>query len=528
MARKASTLPDSFTVDVPLAASRRDDVILRQKGQAAGKLSNALLALWRPRFDSMRADPAWRAAGAARDNEARAAAFKALRVRHKLDLTTQDAGNLAFAQWKRSGWMADVITGQVALCVGRQTWSALQNWCYGHTDRPSFQPSHEYLSIRTSTVREGCMLSADTMTLRWPQPGRRKRKDLAIRLKWTGAERDKRLNGGRIVSCGVTHRGGMWFAQIKVKGTPYRSAAYLDAARAVVGGRVGIDPGVSHFAAVGQSASAKIPLAAPGILEARRQDALLERRLQRAVDRSRRASNPDCYKADGQAIKGKRPLKSSAAGRRLAKKLARAQRVAAEHREQDAVTAARQIMLLGGRIATEANDFRTWQASRYGKRMGLTRPGKIKDAIKRELAVVHGRHLETVPQSLGLSQFCFCGAKAKKDLSQRTHSCPVCGIGPLDRDLTSALLVRLISERPGPIDLSAGPLHAAGTKDAHLCVVGAAPADHPPHPRREPKPPGGAAAATDVRPRGNTASARARPGRRHHLNDSPATSPDEL
>jgi hypothetical protein len=478
MSKRELDLPESFTVKVPLRVNARQDNVLRQRCQVAGKLQNNLRGVWRKAGLAMKNDPEWKQAGTIKDEQERQAAFRILRERYDLDLSNLDAGNFGFARWKASGWMKDAISGQVALACGITIWTETQNWLYGHTELPRMVPSHECLSVRTTTTREGIMLDPEVMSVRWPQARRRARKDLDLPLKWSNDERDRRLNGGKITSCGLAFEGGYWFALIKVQGVPYRNPEYVEAARPVKNRTIGIDPGVSSISVVGTQGSAKIELCEQDKLDARRHDAVIERRLKRALNRSQRATNPEAFDLKGQHIKGKQLTKSKRYVR-LQKKLARERRKARIHRDQDAVMIARQVLKMGGKIAVEDNDYRAWQAGRYGKRMALTRPGKVHDAIQREANVLHGRQLRELPSSLAMSQYCLCGSKVKKPLSRRVHDCKACGLGPLDRDLFSAFLVRLVAftSAATSIDLSTGPFNRADIKDAarRSCKVGVAP-----------------------------------------------------
>src|SRR5690606_17935990 len=137
----------------------------------------------------------------------------------------------------------------------------------------------------------------------WNQAGGGHRKDLRIRLaKREGSTWwEKRLADRRILSVGVTEDAGVWYCLVCVAGKPYRAPEYL--AAVAHGQSVGMDAGTADPAFVGESDGFIGTLASPQARERQRELDKQVRRLQRAQDRSRRATNPDCYDEMGCAIK---------------------------------------------------------------------------------------------------------------------------------------------------------------------------------------------------------------------------------
>ena len=75
---------------------------------------------------------------------------------------------------------------------------------------------------------------------------------------------------------------------------------------------------------------------------------------------------------------------------------------------------------------------------REKKRISLRAPGTFVQLLKRKAESAGGKVEEINTYKTALSQTCQCGAKVKKPLSQRWHSCP-CGVHA-QRDLYSAYL----------------------------------------------------------------------------------------
>jgi hypothetical protein len=74
--------------------------------------------------------------------------------------------------------------------------------------------------------------------------------------------------------------------------------------------------------------------------------------------------------------------------------------------------------------------------------MGFTAPGALMERIKREAMLMGGAVYE-LPLGLSLSQYCVCGRRERKELSQRVHNCPDCGL-VADRDGLPAWFAKMI------------------------------------------------------------------------------------
>lgn len=202
-------------------------------------------------------------------------------------------------------------------------------------------------------------------------------------------------------------------------------------------------------------------------------EALHARREQRALDRSRRATNPSEYelskqqkrelekrKKRGKTLpKGVIPkgarftkgLKSrvpqtpyrvdelSNGYRHTRAKHADMQR----HNSQAKHARAHAIATLlvaehGAEWVTEHVNMRSW-AKLWGRGIRLFSPGMLLAALKME-AVACGGSVERVgTRQTALSQHCLCSARVPKTLADRVHECPECGL-VWDRDLASAAL----------------------------------------------------------------------------------------
>ena len=173
------------------------------------------------------------------------------------------------------------------------------------------------------------------------------------------------------------------------------------------------------------------------------------RRLQRKLERQRRANNPEHYDAQGRIRKrakgqGRRHWRESRGYQKTRRRLATTERKLAAHRRSLHGKLAHEIMRLGNDLRIEQVSYKGWQR-RFGKSVGLRAPGRFVDAVKCVVARTRTAHLHEISTfRTRLSQYCHrCGTYTRKPLAQRFHRCPHCGLGSdrlIQRDLYSAWL----------------------------------------------------------------------------------------
>jgi hypothetical protein len=199
---------------------------------------------------------------------------------------------------------------------------------------------------------------------------------------------------------------------------------------------VGLDLGPSTIAIVSQQGAARLETFCAALTP----HTQTKRRLQRKLDRQRRATNPDNYDDQGRCKKGRKTWHDSQGYQMTHRRLAHQERTLAAQRQSLHRQLAHHIVAVGTTIITEKISYRAWQ-KQYGRSVGLRAPGMFIEILRRTGAS-HGRHRRArVPtQRTKLSQYGHgCGAYIRKPLNVRWHESP-CGIGPVQRDLYSAFL----------------------------------------------------------------------------------------
>ena len=162
------------------------------------------------------------------------------------------------------------------------------------------------------------------------------------------------------------------------------------------------------------------------------------RRIQRAMDRSRRATNPANYEANGTVKKGAKKWIRSQGYLRLLRHLQESERVLAARRKTDHGTLQNGILRLGI-PQLEKLSYVSFQKN-FGRSAKVRASGMFVSRLKRKAENAGGEVREFATRYTKCSQVCLCGVVEKKALSQRIHNCD-CGVRA-QRDLFSAFLGR--------------------------------------------------------------------------------------
>jgi hypothetical protein len=276
--------------------------------------------------------------------------------------------------------------------------------------------------------------------------------------------------------------GWRYYAHLFVHQPGYQSAA-TRARRAEIPTqrRAGVDANVSNLALASFPGGRPEQLVVEQITcdaeqhKAAARAARLARDRQRALDRSRRNTNPDQYqpsvrqqkraarraergladkqvtnpggprhaRADGVPLRAYRHDRLSGGYQRTRADHAAAARATSQAKHARARDIAGRIVAAhGNTITVEDCSISTW-AHLWGQRIALFSPGMLVAALAAECAATGGQLYRAGTRSTALSQHCLCGARVPKTLAQRTHECPHCGLHA-DRDIVSAALAACV------------------------------------------------------------------------------------
>jgi hypothetical protein len=185
----------------------------------------------------------------------------------------------------------------------------------------------------------------------------------------------------------------------------WRSAfvPYHKPIHAVGSDTVGLDLGPSTIAIVPREGTPRLEVLCAELAP----DAQAIRRLQRQIDRQRRANNPANYDEKGRIKKpGRGRLSWKHSKRYLAtrrRKATRERRLAA-HRKSLHGRLVHELVAVGNTILTEQISYRAWQ-KQFGKSVGLRAPGMFIEILRRTVASTggtQGARLHALNQTLAV------------------------------------------------------------------------------------------------------------------------------
>jgi hypothetical protein len=440
---KKSTTP-TFLLELPLSVTSAQAKHLRAHFEAARCLYNALLGEALRRLHSMWADHEWQAARAIPPTQkrVRAAAFSQLRKTHGFsEYALHD-----FAKHANCTWIADHIDMVTAQTLATRAYHAVNRVCLGKAKKVRFRSKGRALDSiegkRNDTGIRFVLQHPDAGNRGWFVWGELR---ISTIIVWSDPVvkhgLDHRLKYARLVrrkvssphAKGADVQGYRYFAQLALEGFPYEKPKDEPGSDVI-----GLDLGPTTLAIAPREDGARlVPLC-----EEIKPDARKRRRLERKLDRQRRANNPLNYDEKGRIEKhGKKRLtwKNSRCYLVTRRRLARQGRRLVAHRKSLHGRLVHEIVRVGNDIRIEKISYKGWQ-KRYGKSVGLCAPGMLIDHLRRTVAKTGGTLYEVPTRTTRLSQYCHgCKTYTKKPLSQRWHHCS-CGVGPVQRDLYSAFL----------------------------------------------------------------------------------------
>ena len=450
---KKSKTP-TFLLELPLSVDAGQAKRLRAHFEAGRCLYNALLGEALKRLRQMRADPAWQAARAIPQThkQERKEAFSRLRQQYGFS----EYALHAYAKEANCTWIADHIDSVMAQTLATRAFQAVNRVCLGKAKNVRFKSKGRgldsvenkwqksglrFLLQRPEEGNQGWLLWGNDRLpalIDWDDPV--VHYGLSQHIKYARLIRRKASSPN---AQGADIQGYRYSVQLILQGKSHRKPKHT-----VGTAVVGLDLGPSTIAIVAREGEARLtPLCAE-----LKPDARAKRRLQRKLDRQRRANNPQHYDEQGRVKKhGKQRLiwKNSKSYLATSRRLASQERKLAAHRKSLHGRLVHEIIHVGNTIHTEKLSYRAWQRQ-FGKSVGLNAPGMLIAQLRRTVASTGGTLTEFPTRTTKLSQYCHgCGRYVKKPLSERWHHC-ACGVGPVQRDLYSAWLAAHL-ELPDPI-----------------------------------------------------------------------------
>ncbi len=356
----------SFTCEIPLRVTRRQEKKLNARFEAARQLYNALLGGAKRRLALFRQSIWYKKVKQTKDEDERRAHFAAVRTAHGFSAGALEA---TADGMRRDTWLGDHVDSHVEQKLAAHAFAAVDKVAKGKAKDVRFKGRRGLRSLEGKT-NAACIRWRDDRVL-WnglelPMV-KAARKDPVIRHGLSS-----RVKYVRIVRREV-HSRTRYYAQLVCEGLPYKKSEH-----AIGTETVGLDMGPSTIAVVGETEASLEQFCEPVARDHRR-----IRRLQRKLDRQRRANNPDCYDEQGRAIKGKRSTKKSRRQQGTQAELAELFRREAAHRKTLHGQMANRILAIGTDIHTEKLSYRGFQKL-YGRSISIRAPRTFLSILTRK------------------------------------------------------------------------------------------------------------------------------------------------
>jgi transposase len=416
-------MTNTFVHELSLKTTPQDDAVLDVRLEAARNLYNACLRESLRRLDLMRQSKAYQAAKKMPKGKPRTTAFRACRV--QFSFAEYDLHSFA-AKVCKACWIGDHLDAFTLQKIASRAFDAVEMYAFGKRGRPRFKRKGWISSL------EG---KSNTTGIRWRDG----------RVIWSGLDllpifdfKDKsgveahalsgRVKYVRLVKR-VLNEKTRWFVQLVLEGKPLRKLKNL-----ISNEVVGLDIGPSTIAIVGENEAVLSQFCDEVV-----QPWKTIKREQRAQDRSRRATNPENFNANGTVKKGSRHWYRSCRYKKRQGRIAECQRKLAATRKGQHGKLCNKVLSIGKIIKTEKLSYRSFQKN-FGRSVTVRGPGMFVSQLIRKAANAGGQVEQINTRSTKLSQTCICGSVEKKPLRQRHHVC-LCGV-EAQRDLFSAFLAK--------------------------------------------------------------------------------------
>ena len=422
----------SFVTVIPLRVTSAQGSALNKRFEAARQVYNACLGEGLKRLGLMRQSKAWQAARRMPKGKDRSKAFRDLNEQfgfRKYDMQS-------YAKQFGYSWTGHHLDSQTVkqLAVRAFTWVEQYVFDAGR-GKPKFKRFGELNAVESINNVQGIVWRDGQVIWNAGRYGKKLVLDsiiddadpvmqhgLSCRVKYVRLVR-RSLNGK-----------ARFYAQLVCEGKALKRFEMGE-------GVVGLDIGPSTVAVVGPE-QAQLKLFCEELADSKAE----ERRLQRKLDRQRRANNPDNYNADGTIkprSQRKRWVKSNRQ-RETERKLAEVRRKQREYRRSLHGQLINEILRMGDVVKLEKLSYRAFQRM-FGKSVSVQAPGMFVARLRQKMHDYGGLVDEFSTYQTKLSQVDHkTGEYTKKPLSQRWHKFD--DGERVQRDLYSAFLAACVED----------------------------------------------------------------------------------
>ena len=354
----------SFVCEVALRVSRAQERTLLARLEAARQVRVTCLGQARRRAQLVRESNAFQhARSMPRDDPARKACFRAARA----EGGCSEYAMHAYAQQFGHSWLGEHLDSLVIQTLASRAYRAANRLLLGQARRVRRRGRHQLDTVEGKTNTSG---------LRWR----------GTHVEWMGLVLPALLDPKDLVqahglACPVKYvrlvrrklgERNRFYAQLVCQGVPFKKPKHQRGL-----GIVGLDLGPSTIAVASLQAAllqSFCPEVAP--------DTRALRRLDRKLDRQRRANNPANYDERGRVKRGTKRWKVSKRQRQVQARRREVYRKLAATRKRSHGQLAHRVLALGNAFQLEHLSYRAWQKT-YGKSVQLCAPGMNVERLSR-------------------------------------------------------------------------------------------------------------------------------------------------
>lgn len=358
----AATDNPCFVLELALRIDSAGCKRLARDFDFARQLVNATLGTALGRRTQMRQTPEWKAACAMPKGKERTKAFAELSKRFGI-ASVYDFIHILQDHTKASGRQKQ-LHSDIKQVLAANVWKSWAGWLFEGRGKPRFKGASRGLhSIRGAKNSSGIIWKPEIQSVRYA--GNLYRVHIPQRDTYA-REAIRDGNGWRKAKyCAIVrktiHGKLKYFVQITFEGNPPTKIIPATSDLAV-----GIDPSMTNMTLAFSNGVVEKMKTSPSV-ENRAKEI---RRLQRAMDRSKRATNPDNFNANGTVKKGAQTWVYSKSYQRLRKAVADLQRRRANARKNEHGQLINWILQNAGEIRVEDNSWKAMQRGWFGKSVG--------------------------------------------------------------------------------------------------------------------------------------------------------------
>ena len=391
----------SFITELPLVVESWQEAELLSRFQAARQLYNACLNEAMVRMNLLRNSEAYLAAKKipSTQKKKRQLAFRAARKAYRY--SDYDLQAYATVVSTKSKWIREKLDSNTQQTLATRAFKASERVLFGKAKKVRYKVPTQFKSVEGKTNKQGLRWRDNQLV--WGQL------KLVPIINWENSVIKHGLTSPvKYVRLVQRHLKGKrrWFVQLINCGVPYhKEKNYIGQ------GVIGLDLNISNIAFVSETSAGLLPFA-QGVPTFERE----LKTLQRQMERSRRANNPENYLTDSEGKRGRKTIHKKGKckpGKLKWKKSKNYQKVARKKRELERRKAAyaksqnrrvvNEILRHGQQIKTEKVSVKGWQ-KRYGKAISAKSPGFVQSELKRKAESAGGSFTTFSTQKTALSQ----------------------------------------------------------------------------------------------------------------------------